>query len=467
MGLFDFFRRLLFGSPAPVDLPVASGVRPAVESREPPSSPTMVAPPARPIVSPSAPSSPRRVRRKRRRVDQPPVLLTRLRYQSTLVPTSEKLERAAESPYKFSLRNISPRTGKNHGFLDYSQDVDERWLQYYGLPTLRTPQDLADFLGISLGRLAWLTQRRFGGRQPPSTREAHYHYQWLSKRSGGHRLIEAPKQLLKAVQTQILRDILDRVPPHSAAHGFVEGRSIVTNARPHIGQRFLLKFDLQDFYPSVTYRRVVAIFRSLGFSREVSIWLGRLTTTAVPREFPGPDHRPGWHHSLRPYRVQHLPQGAPTSPALANLSAYSLDVRLSGLAAKYHLNFTRYADDLTFSGEARVLPALIEFIPLTQQIIKSERFLVHRTKRKVLRNNQRQSVTGVVVNQRPNVSRHEYDRLKATLHNCRKHGPSTQNHAANEHFADHLRGRIAHVMQLNPERGQKLLAMFQAIDWRR
>ena len=98
-------------------------------------------------------------------------------------------------------------------------------------------------------------------------------YQWKAKRSGGGRLIESPKPLLKGIQTRILRDILDRVPLHAAAHGFAKGRSIASNAKPHCGQAVVVKWDLADFYPSVRFNRVVAIFRSLGYSREAAVWL--------------------------------------------------------------------------------------------------------------------------------------------------------------------------------------------------
>jgi retron-type reverse transcriptase len=370
---------------------------------------------------------------------------------------SDRESAGRQQPYRFAHRN--PRTGS---WLDFSTDADPRWLDYYGLPHLKTPQDLADWLKVPPGKLAWLTHRYQPGQRPESVQKAHYHFHWTQKRSGGHRLIEAPKALLKQVQQQILHEILDKVPAHPGAHGFVTGRSILSNARPHVGQYLLLKFDLEDFYPSVRFPRVVAIFRSIGFSREVAIWLARLTTSVVPHNLKPPE---GARYSVWPYVSRHLPQGAPTSPALANLSAYSLDVRLSGLAQKYDLTYTRYADDLTFSGSRRFGGALRDFIPLVERILRDERFRVNKRKRRVLRCFNRQTVTGVVVNSKPNVARHEFDLLKATLANCRRHGPSTQNREQHPDFRSHLRGRIAHVMHLNPHRGRKLLALFQSIDW--
>lgn len=384
------------------------------------------------------------------------VSLRPLEYRSSLERTPESTEIVLGKPYPFAFPGA--RTGE---YLDLSQDGDERWLEYYGLPSIHTPQQLADWFNVSLGTLAWLTHRTSDSRRPENTQKAHYSYRWLTKRSGGQRLIESPKPMLKEIQQKILREILEQVPAHPKAHGFVKGRSIVTNARPHVRKRFVLKFDLEDFYPSVRYSRVVAIFRSLGFSREVAIWLARLTTTAAPWNLD----RPGYHHALWRYWSQHLPQGAPTSPALANLSAYGLDVRLTGLAERYNLSYTRYADDLTFSGLGKSVPALKDIIPLVTKIIRNERFMVNFDKRKVFRNNQQQNVTGVVVNQRPNVSRKEFDRLKAILHNSVKQGPASQNREQVEHFDAHLLGRIAHVSQLNAQRGQKLMELYRQIDW--
>jgi hypothetical protein len=372
--------------------------------------------------------------------------------------TSESLETSV-LPYQFA------RFSSSYGrYLDLSRDGDADRLDQFGLPVFHTPEQLADWLGLPLPTVAWLIQRFSNGDRPASDREAHYHYHWLRKRSGGFRLIEAPKQVLKSVQSAILCDILNRIPLHVYCHGFTAGRSIVTNAQPHVGSAVLVKFDLENFYASVRFARVVAIYRSVGYCREAAIWLGRLTTSALPVSVAFPK---GDAMAVLPYLHRHLPQGAPSSPALANLSAYGLDVRLSGLGKSFGARYTRYGDDLTFSGPTPFVRSLRVFIPLVTQIIRSERFRVNQKKRKVLRNNQRQLVTGVVVNKHPNVSRKEFDRLKAILTNSIRQGPSSQNREQHGDFAAHLRGRVAHVCQLNGSRGAKLLELYQQIDWQR
>ena len=425
MSLWGFLRRLLFG-------PEKAGRRQA---------------------RPSTVKSRRRKRRRKR------VRLAPLRFHSDPKRRSQPVG-TGKAPYRFARLDVTVRRGARQGYLDLAQDGDRDRLQRWGLPEFSTPDELADWLGLHVGRVAWLIDRVGSARRSPE--KAHYAYHVVPKRRGGWRLIQAPKPVLKAVQTQILEEILNRVPPHDAAHGFVRGRSIVTNARPHVGRRVIVKFDLFDFYTTIRLRRVAAIFRGMGYSREAAIWLARLTTTDVPFTLQVPGER---RKRIGPYRTRHLPQGAPTSPAIANLSAYSLDVRLSGMARAFGANYTRYADDLTFSGPRPFLRSLSTFLPLAEQIVRSERFSLNLEKRKVIRSNQRQEVTGVVVNERLAVCRRDYDRLKAILHNCIRHGPSSQNREGVTDFRAHLAGRIAHVRQVDPKKGARLQASFDQIQW--
>ena len=444
MGLIAFLKRLFWGTPAPSSEPdqrSPSGSQPAAEEASSRGGSGVALPPG------SVPT--------RSRFQIP----SALRYRLQLPPRGRVRQVAREVPYRFARPDLPAS-----GYGDLSGDHRSAALGRFGLPELRTPEDLGRWVGVSLGRLAWLTGRFFENERPQSEQEAHYHFHWVKKKTDGYRLIEAPKSLLKTVQTQILRGILDKVPAHPAAHGFVKRRSIRSNAAPHVGSAWVLKLDLTNFYPSVPFSRVVAIFRSLGYCREVAIWLGRLTTSAIPSNLGSPDRR---ENTVWPYRTRHLPQGAPTSPALANLSAFSLDVRLSGMATKYGARYTRYADDLTLSGPGQSIPALREIIPFAQWIVGNERFTVNKAKRRVLRRHQQQTVTGIVVNEKLTLSRAAFDQLKAILTNCLRHGPASQNREGHADYASHLRGRVGHWMSVNPERGAKLLGLFQQIDWSR
>jgi hypothetical protein len=231
----------------------------------------------------------------------------------------------------------------------------------------------------------------------------------------------------------------------------------------------VLKVDLKDFFPTVTAARVVALFLAAGYPEPVARLLAGLCTNRVPREVweapgaPGPG--PETWRARRLYEQPHLPQGAPTSPALANLLAYRLDARLAGLAASAGARYTRYADDLVFSGGRDLEQSLRRFTAHASAAALEEGFAVNPRKTRVMRRGARQRVAGVVVNDRPNVARDEFDRLKATLHNCLRSGPHAQNRDGHPDFQAHLAGRVAHVMMLNQIRGQKLRKMLGAIAW--
>ena len=387
--------------------------------------------------------------------------LARSRQLPAAVPPQPTL--VEQRPYRFAtaIKHSPTLLGRRRTyFYDRSTDLDHEFLARWNLPVFATPDELAAWLHLPIGKVAWLSGRPDHVRRPPSVRQSHYVYIWKAKRKGGARLLESPKPLLKQVQQQILREILDRVPAHEAAHGFVKGRSIRSNAVPHCGSAVILKLDLKNFYASVRYSRVTAIFRAFGYSREAALWLASLTTSNIPPDLPIPA---SGAHAIQPYLGRHLPQGAATSPALANLSAYALDVRLCGLAAAYGGTYTRYADDLTISGPAGFGRKLRNIIPLAEAIVRNERFGVCRSKRKVQRCGSRQSIAGVIVNEKPNIGRDEFDRLKAILHNCVVRGPAGENRAAHPDFAAHLRGRIAHVGMLNTDRGAKLLRLYEQI----
>ena len=306
----------------------------------------------------------------------------------------------------------------------------------WGLPALVSVGQLADWLCLGVTELEWLADLR------GTARPGHYHYQTVAKQSGASRLLEAPKVRLKAAQRRILREILDLVPGHGAAHGFRVGRSIRSFVAPHIGQAVVVRMDLRDFFPSIGRARVQAVFRTLGYPESVADLLGGLCTNKAPMGGPL-------------YRQPHLPQGAPSSPALANLCFYRADCRLAGLAAAAGLPYTRYADDLAFSGDS-VSDALVARVGA---IVQEEGFAVQFRKTRLMRQGVRQHLAGLVVNAVCNVKREEFDRLKAALHNCAQRGPG-------EESRDVLAGRVGFVESVNPGRGRKLRAILDRIEWK-
>ena len=341
------------------------------------------------------------------------------------------------------------------------------------VPAIATPAELASFLEIDPGELDWFADIQ--GRERTSRGEAlrHYRYRWVAKATGSFRLIEAPKTRLKAFQRRILDEILGHIPPHDSAHGFRPGRSITTFAAPHVGQAIVLKMDLCDFFVSITSARVTAIYLTAGYPEPVARLLSGLCTNIVPTQVmnkvtrAAPDGARGampWQNQ-RPYAGPHLPQGSPTSPALANLAAYRFDVRLAALSAAAGAVYTRYADDLGFSGGDSFARSIHRFSTQVAAVAIEEGFAVQHRKTRMMRQGVRQRAAGVVLNQKINMARDDYDLLKATLCNCVRHGPSEQNRSKVADFRAHLAGRVAHVKRLNPDRGSKLARLLEQIRW--
>ena len=217
----------------------------------------------------------------------------------------------------------------------------------------------------------------------------------IPKRRGGVRTIEAPTPKLKALQRTVLHRLLNGLPMHPAATGFVPGRSIVDNARPHVGQIVVINIDLADFFPSIPRARVEAFFRAIGWSVEASAILSRICA-----------------------RDDHLPQGAPTSPALSNLVNRKLDTRLDNLARKFGGRYTRYADDLTFSFP-KYPSRTRKVIAHMRAVVEDEGYKIQMKKKvRVQRVHQRQTATGLVVNATVNAQRARRRKLRAMRHHA-------------------------------------------------
>lgn len=344
--------------------------------------------------------------------------------------------------------------------------VPPGWLFPVALPELRNAVELAAWLEVSPDELAWFADRwRDQGSADSPLR--HYRYRWVAKNSGGLRLIEIPKARLCAMQRRILGGILNLVRPHEAVHGFRRGRSCVTHAARHAGKSVVLRMDLKDFFPSIGAARIHALFARLGYSDSVARLLTGVCTHRTPSDVLSP---PGVRRAVgfaarQAFRSRHLPQGAPTSPALANLCAFRLDLRLDALARSLGATYTRYADDLAFSGAKAFAAATQRFHVQVAAIALEEGFAVNTRKTRIMGSGGRQRITGMVVNRHPNLQRREFDTLKAMLTNCLRHGPETQNREGRADFRAHLQGKVAYAAMVNPARGERLKELLGRIAW--
>lgn len=335
-------------------------------------------------------------------------------------------------------------------------------------PRINNLGDLAQLLQLTPGELEWFADTRHWNRLA-ARKLQHYRYEWRVRPGRLPRLLEVPAPRLRAIQRTVLRELLYPVELHDAAHGFVPGRSAVTGAGQHTGQEVVVNLDLVSFFAKVTAGKVFGALRQVGFPETVAHRLAGICTHRVsPRILalmpPGGD--PAERFALRQALSQpHLPQGSPTSPMLANLSVRRLDSRLAGLSEKFDGVYTRYADDLAFSGGKDLARRADAFIASVTMIVQDQGHEINRLKTRVRPASVRQSVTSVVVNQRTNLARSDVDRLKAILHNCRTRGPESQNWDGHPDFRGHLLGRISWVATLNPERGAKLLREFHRIQW--
>jgi retron-type reverse transcriptase len=337
------------------------------------------------------------------------------------------------------------------------------------LPRIDSIPDLAALLDLNIGALQWLADTKHWNRRASPGPLHHYRYEWRARPGRAPRLLEVPEQRMRRVQRTLLESVIGLIPAGDAAHGFIPGRSAVTGAARHAGSDIVISLDLTTFFARVTAGRIYGTLRQSGFSEPVAHIITGLCTNAVPARVLAvmpPGGAPEERFALRQALAKaHLPQGAASSPMLANLAVRRLDSRLTGWADAVGATYTRYADDLAFSGGRALAKRPDAFIRGVQRIIEDEGHETNARKTRVRRQGVRQTVTGIVVNEHVNISRADYDRLKATIHNCAVHGPHTQNHRRLDDFRAHLLGRISWVESLNVSRGEKLREEFARIRW--
>ncbi len=346
--------------------------------------------------------------------------------------------------------------------LPADKDVRLARAKEHDLTTLETPADLARALGVTAPVLRWMCFHRDVN---PSS---HYHFWTIPKRDGSRRTIMAPKRELKVAQRWLLRNVFEKLPVHAAAHGFLAERSIASNAHVHAGADVIVKVDVKDFFPTISWRRVKGLLRRAGIAENVATLIALLVTES-PREIV--QFRGKTLYVAKGARA--CPQGAPTSPAITNAICFRLDKRLSGLARMMGFAYTRYADDLTFSfavkkrdKRSRVPAPIGALLHGVRRILEAEGFRIHEKKTTVMRGGNAQRVTGLVVNHAPGapparVPRDVIRRLRAAIFN-RERAKTTKP----DETLEQVKGLAAFVHMTDPVRGRAFLDRIAALEKR-
>jgi hypothetical protein len=358
----------------------------------------------------------------------------------------EHADRAAHWKEK---RAIEPQF-LGHGVsigLQFSGGDGEK-LRASGLPVLQTSAEIAAAIGIEARELTWLSYHR------GASFVDHYHRFQIPKKRGGLRNVSAPKTKLRRAQTWVLQNILTPLPVHEAAVAFRPGLSTAQNAARHAGKAVVVRLDLKDFFPSVGFARVKHLFQSFGYNEGCATVFALLCTEAPRVELTLDNQK---RHVAVGDRV--LPQGACTSPALTNLLCRRLDARLTGLATKQGFTYTRYADDLIFSSD--LVKADIAWIQtFAKRIVTDEKFVVNEEKTLVMKPQNRQSVTGLIVNAQdgkgPRVSREDLRRFRAFLHGYETKGREAMTEKIGQDALHYAKGYLAYINMSDPDRAAKL-----------
>jgi RNA-directed DNA polymerase len=249
----------------------------------------------------------------------------------------------------------------------------------------------------------------------------------IKKKNGKTRIIKEPLPSLKEIQHWILENILNKIPVSNFSKAYIKNKSIKDNARFHQGQKKVLALDIEDFFPSITFNSVEKIFLSLGYSNLIGNLMAKLCTLEGK-----------------------LPQGAPTSPYISNIFLKKFDLIISEYCKSKKIRFTRYADDLTFSGDFDEK----EIIDFVKQELSKLNLNINEDKSKVMLQNERQVVTGVVVNDKMRVARERRKELRQAVYYIEKFGLDSHLEKIKcnkRNYIRHLLGIANFILFINPK----------------
>jgi len=352
----------------------------------------------------------------------------------------QRLEKAEK--WRLSKEKDITYLGENYSHGLNEKKSDSERLKSQNLPILHTALDLAKAMEISISELRFLSFTR------KNAKISHYKRFQIPKKTGGYRLISAPKPRLKHAQLWILVEILNKLNYHPNAHGCVVGKSIKTNADPHVKKDVVINQDLKNFFPTITYSRIKGMFMAIGYSNQVATILALLCSEPkiVDLTLLGENY-----YAQRGERF--LPQGSPCSPAITNVICRKLDFRLTGLAKKYNFTYTRYVDDLTFSASVKEYPKISAILKYSKKIVQDENFNLHPDKLRIMKRNSKQEVTGVVVNEKTNISKKSLKRFRALLFQIEKDGINDKFWNKNVNILAQIDGYANFIFQIDKEKG--------------
>ncbi len=337
--------------------------------------------------------------------------------------------------------------GKGYSNLLYKKETDIQKLEQNNLPIIETDKDIAKVLNIDYKTLRYLAYHR-----DVITFDNYYRFD-IPKKSGGTRHIAAPKTQLKMAQKQILEQILQKIDVSETAHGFIKTKSVITGAKVHnTSPDLLINIDLENFFPTITFERVRGMYQYLGYSGYVSSILAMICTYC---ERMAVDLKDETKYIKTSDRI--LPQGSPASPMITNIICKRMDKRIDGLCKKLGFTYTRYADDMSFSYKGDLKNVAIgSFLNSLYKIIKAEGFNINEEKTHILRKNNRQYITGIVINNTDiGVSRKWIKILRASIYNAKKLKSSGE--AVPKDNINEISGKIAWLKSVNKNRYQKII----------
>lgn len=265
---------------------------------------------------------------------------------------------------------------------------------------------------------------------------------YIPKKSGGTRQIEAPCNRLKDIQRWIKNEIVDNFVVSEYATGFRKNMSIVDNAKKHVGKDLVINMDIEDFFPNITYEKIFLMFMYIGYRKDVAHLLTKLCTN----------------------ENNVLPQGAPVSPSISNHILLKLDKRLGKLAESIDADYSRYADDMTFSGNRNIST----IVPLVEDIVKEEGFQINKKKTRLQYKNQRQEVTGLIVNSKIAVSAVIENEIRNAIYFIKRYGidDHMKHIKCNKSFyLEHLYGIAYFIKMVDSDKGNKYLEQLDEINW--